>query len=496
MCQNTKIYANLMPIIVCFLLSFLFYFFLAIEVSPYYAYEGSDTSVFKLMGLALLEGRVPYRDLFDHKGPLLYIIEALGLWMNTGRIGIFFLQVIFSTVGSYFWYKTGRLFTTPMKSLLLVCLLYVSYYLVACGGVGNYTEDWSICFISIAFYYVMLMLMRNDHKHRNNLYSFIVGLCFACVFFIRPNDAVSCIGGPLLGLYVILCCKKRYIEILSSMGIIILACLLIFIPFLVYFGMHHAIKDFIYGLIVYNSHYAGGGLYLLKGCLSYEKYIYLPIIIITTYLSYHQDKQLFYFMIPTMVMAYLLLGDRCYAHYFIVWIPTIYLIFWICLLEHKSLSTKLIAITMFFSMPCFANRNIFQIPYHTYQKICRVHKEYNKDREYILRAQTLFDAIPHEELHNIWNYNLSFDGNNTFKILYGCKIVPCNRIPMVFLADVDTTLYQDMDIVKSTPRYILYSQINRLPFTYSLRDSIYIQENYYILSTLKDPDLIMYKRYD
>ena len=35
----------------------------------------TDSSVFQYIGSSMLDGAVPYRDVFDHKGPLIYFIN-------------------------------------------------------------------------------------------------------------------------------------------------------------------------------------------------------------------------------------------------------------------------------------------------------------------------------------------------------------------------------------------------------------------------------------
>ena len=35
----------------------------------------SDPAVFKIMGIGLLQNKIMYKDLFDHKGPIIYLIK-------------------------------------------------------------------------------------------------------------------------------------------------------------------------------------------------------------------------------------------------------------------------------------------------------------------------------------------------------------------------------------------------------------------------------------
>ena len=58
---------------------------------PYY--NNSDSAIFMLIGKGMAEGKLCYVDLFDHKGPILFFIQALG-WKIGGRTGIWLLECI------------------------------------------------------------------------------------------------------------------------------------------------------------------------------------------------------------------------------------------------------------------------------------------------------------------------------------------------------------------------------------------------------------------
>ena len=81
-----------MPILVV-----CFYFTFSFSTSPlydnYYAYGGAydsgDSLQFFTIGKSWLEGEVPYRDGFDHKGHLYFLVDMLGFILGGGtRYGI------------------------------------------------------------------------------------------------------------------------------------------------------------------------------------------------------------------------------------------------------------------------------------------------------------------------------------------------------------------------------------------------------------------------
>ena len=93
--------------------------------SPLYrGHDWTDANTYLTMGRSLLQGVVPYRDLFDHKGPLLYGIYALGALLHPqGFYGIFLLQVLSLAATLYALYQAAR---SP-RPLFCVCAPFPSF---------------------------------------------------------------------------------------------------------------------------------------------------------------------------------------------------------------------------------------------------------------------------------------------------------------------------------------------------------------------------------
>ena len=73
-------------------------FFFSAYTSPLYPnYYGADSALFTLLGKGISEGKIIYKDLFDHKGPILFFIEAAGYSMGK-TTGIFILQCLFGII--------------------------------------------------------------------------------------------------------------------------------------------------------------------------------------------------------------------------------------------------------------------------------------------------------------------------------------------------------------------------------------------------------------
>ena len=59
---------------------------IATTSSPLYAANfWTDSNLYFTIGRGMTEGLMPYRDLFDHKGPLIFVLYALGALVSDRR---------------------------------------------------------------------------------------------------------------------------------------------------------------------------------------------------------------------------------------------------------------------------------------------------------------------------------------------------------------------------------------------------------------------------
>ena len=162
--------------------------------SPLYrGHDWTDANTYLTMGRSLLQGVVPYRDLFDHKGPLLYGIYALGALLHPqGFYGIFLLQVFSLAATLYALYQAARaLGAEPAPSLLCVCAL--PFFLLSAGVYylpkrldygGGSAEEFCLPLLAAA-------LHLSAHCHAKGCWSFRaltgLGALAGAVFQIKFN---------------------------------------------------------------------------------------------------------------------------------------------------------------------------------------------------------------------------------------------------------------------------------------------------------------------
>src|SRR5689334_23537947 len=104
---------------------------------------GRDSGVFLYVGSAILRGEVPYRDVWDHKGPIIYFIDALGLQLGGGsQWGVRLLEWMSLSVATLAGYDTMRRMFGIFPALCASALWIFSLVVLLQGG--NFTEEYAL----------------------------------------------------------------------------------------------------------------------------------------------------------------------------------------------------------------------------------------------------------------------------------------------------------------------------------------------------------------
>ena len=99
--------------------------FLCTKSSPLYVFnDWDDANAYFTVGKSIMNGVVPYKELFEHKGPYLYVFYGIGyLIHNTGFYGIFALQCLSMFLLLIFCYKISLCYTENKASAIAASLM-------------------------------------------------------------------------------------------------------------------------------------------------------------------------------------------------------------------------------------------------------------------------------------------------------------------------------------------------------------------------------------
>jgi hypothetical protein len=149
---------------------------------------GRDSAVFLYLGSRFVEGEIPYRDIWDHKGPVIYFIDALGYLIGGGSSwGVWLLQYVTLTATALIgFFALRRLFDTA--SALVASIIWIAT-LPAVLDQGNFTETWALPmqFGALLLLALLPAAWATKNKRRIALLAFGIGILGALAFFLRPN---------------------------------------------------------------------------------------------------------------------------------------------------------------------------------------------------------------------------------------------------------------------------------------------------------------------
>ena len=122
---------NVRNLFFCFIIAFVF-LILCSKASFLYPFNGwDDFNSFYTVGSGWANGLIPYKDLFEQKGPFLYLIFMIGYLISPYKfIGVFLLEVFFLTLTLYFSSKIIYLLVDDKNDLIGKYLIVVIYAVI------------------------------------------------------------------------------------------------------------------------------------------------------------------------------------------------------------------------------------------------------------------------------------------------------------------------------------------------------------------------------
>lgn len=178
-----KKWKKAVPILFCFIISFLVLLFTS-KCSPLYPLnDWVDANAFFTVGKSMMNGLTPYTDIFEQKGLFLYLIYGIGyLISHTSFLGVFLLEVIFFTVFLYYIFKIFMLFVKSEYAYLFIPLIAAILCTSRAFVHGGGAEEFCLPFLGISLYY---FLRHYKGKKLNYKEICLNGLCAGLVLMTK-----------------------------------------------------------------------------------------------------------------------------------------------------------------------------------------------------------------------------------------------------------------------------------------------------------------------
>lgn len=236
----------------CVIAAFLFCLKFSLTTSFLYdGIHGADSAIFYIIGKYWAQGYLPYVDLWDHKGPVIFLINCIGHLLTGDKTGVFILQVASLSVFLYFTLLTFR---TRFSLLISSLLTVVSLFWLACSYEGgNLTEEYLLPYLAAAFYLTLTWLDKREEMPIgfNPWYAFLLGFILGFSLLTRLTNALGACG-IMMAVACILVFEKRWANLWRNILFYLLGFIAIVAPFCIYFAAHHALKEMLFGSFLYN----------------------------------------------------------------------------------------------------------------------------------------------------------------------------------------------------------------------------------------------------
>lgn len=239
----------------CLVLSFLVLMCTSKNSFLYELNDWVDANAFFTMGKSMMNGVVPYRDLFEQKGLILYVIYGIGyLLCHKAFYGVFILEVFCFSIFLYYAHKIFKMYLNPKYSLILLpilaCLITTSHAFVH----GGSCEEFALTFMVVSLYYFFKHFKERKLTNKEIL---INGIMAGIVFMMKYTMIGIWVGFGLF-IFIDYLMDKKVKEAFKFCLYFILGVLIPVLLCFIYLGINHAIKDyidcyFLFNIILYSN---------------------------------------------------------------------------------------------------------------------------------------------------------------------------------------------------------------------------------------------------
>ena len=435
-------------------------------------YPSHDSAIFTYFGQQILRGKMPYTELWDHKPPLIFYFDALGLKIANGSMaGIWLLEFILFYLGSLILLRLLK--QRFPKWISVTVLAFGMLHYVRVLDFGNYTEELSLFFVICA-----IALYFSENRQRSPLlFGLLNGVLCGLAFTSKQNTIGCWIALFLLTLAGLFTEKKKELTgqfikywVLTAAGF-----LLINAGWVIYFASHNALEaywdvafrfNFIYSDRSTDSRLACA-LTTLTFLPSVSPYLFLGFLswipacaaLIKSAKDFVLKNGLTAWAVLALPVELILAGlsGMNYQHYFILCITPVIIL--LChgldLLTSQILPQKQVIKPCLITVLCIASLPLIRCFSDNYMH--RTPSSYTKVRDYLLR-----DTLPDQSIL-VW-------GSRTAIYVMSERYAPTayfNERPLYLFPDaVQAKQWDELltDLQKDPPQVVIYTHDTALPF--------------------------------
>ena len=239
----------------CLLLAFTILMFISKCSFLYPFNDWVDANAFFTMGKSMMRGVVPYKELFEQKGIVLYFIYGIGyLLCHKAFYGVFILEVISFSI---FLYYIHKIFSLYLKEKYSIILLPILAYLITTSLAfvhGGSCEEFCLPFFAITLYYYFKHFKVDKLTNKEVIFN---GALAGLILMMKYTSLGLWISFGLF-IFIDYLIDKDIKQAFKFCGYFLIGMFIPIIICFIYLGINGAISDYIecyftFNMTVYND---------------------------------------------------------------------------------------------------------------------------------------------------------------------------------------------------------------------------------------------------
>lgn len=249
--------------------------------SPLYAFNNwDDSNSYFTVGKSIFKGLVPYRDLFDQKGMMLYAMYGIASLLSYKTFaGVFVIETIAAAAVGLAIYRIYSLYVRPEISIVLMPITCACIYSTRSFWWGGSAEEMMMPLFMWGLYLSMRYFKEEYPREISYKTLLIGGILAGCVLNIKFNSLGFFFAWMVMILIADLTAKNLLISQRLKMCVIhgcvfLIGMLMATIPWIIYFALNGALYDWFHVYIYLNIFVYSEKLPLMQRIYNMCKIIY------------------------------------------------------------------------------------------------------------------------------------------------------------------------------------------------------------------------------
>ena len=394
---------------------FLVLFYIAIRTPVWFYPIDSDHWIFAVIGQRWISGEgILYIDFWDHKPPIIFIINGLVSLITGGDIWLFRLMLtVFNLVEIYLFYKLIKslinklpenyLINKTSYPLIISALYAIIRNFSQIASSGNNTENFGVILIIIS-YSQLLIFYQPEIKNRSKSIM-LIGICFSLIFWLKANMTLLFIPIFVAITYKLftIWISGQKIKSIKLFTILFLPLVVVSLAIISYFGSLGYLSELWIGSFGFSAKYVQVGF---KGALSDTKtflLILLPLFLMLLFplgnwvIRLKNQKlnklELLIFFTLLINLFYLGISGTYYPYYVLISLPVLIVFGFIGHINLKGLLQKISSAIIIFGIVICGVISYKQPFNFFYGEVANLQNEYFQIADYIKKNTDEDDRI-------------------------------------------------------------------------------------------------------